>query len=254
MGYVFKPFFIKRCQPTTIVCKYCRLHSAIFVIYGFIKHQNRLALIPKRIFSVAVHFGNFFRHFRQFVFDANPLVHNHALTSSSLFRCRPVSVQSTRRNSSFPTAATKRTFLSRIRTAQADCWSSSSDSKVRCPLVLLFNMNLCNADHCIIMAFHNPTVTERHTVICSATVKAGIVRNLACLHKKFAVVVKRLSFLDGIKTNSLLTMLSTNFHTYLHPITTAVQTARHTLMNSQTSIACCFSNRLSAMSLIVRSD
>nr|DAH64432.1 MAG TPA: hypothetical protein [Caudoviricetes sp.] len=118
----------------------------------------------------------------------------HVLTSSSLFRCCPASVQSTRRNSSCPIVATKRTFLSRIRTDQADCWSFSSGSKVRYPSVLLFDMNLCNADHCIIMAFHNPTVTERHTVICSATVKAGIVSNLACLHKKFAVVVKRLSF------------------------------------------------------------
>nr|DAZ61824.1 MAG TPA: hypothetical protein [Caudoviricetes sp.] len=76
-------------------------------------------------------------------------------------------------------------------------------------------MNPCNADHRIIMAFHNPTVTERHAIICSATVKAGIVRNLACLHKKFAVVVKRLSLLERIKTNSLLAMLSTNFHFYL---------------------------------------
>jgi hypothetical protein len=67
---------------------------------------------------------------------ANPLVHNHVLTSSSSFRCCLASVQSTRRSSSRPTVATKRTFLSRTRTAQADCWSSSSGSKVRCPLVI----------------------------------------------------------------------------------------------------------------------
>nr|DAL35374.1 MAG TPA_asm: hypothetical protein [Caudoviricetes sp.] len=178
----------------------------------------------------------------------------HVLTSSSSFRCCPVPVQSTKLNSNCQVRSTKRTFLSRRRTDQADCWSSSSGSKVRCPLVLLFDMNPCNADHCIIRDAHNPTITERHTVICSATAKSEIVCDLACLHIKFAVIVKRLSFFERIKTNSLLAMLSTNFHTYLHPITTAVQTARHTLMNSQTSIACRFSNRLSAVSLIVRSD
>lgn len=41
---------------------------------------------------------------------------------------------------------------------------------------------------------------------------------------------------------------------HFHTITTAVQAIRHTLTNSQTSIACRFSNRLSAMFLIVRSD
>nr|DAR01358.1 MAG TPA: hypothetical protein [Caudoviricetes sp.]DAR20768.1 MAG TPA: hypothetical protein [Caudoviricetes sp.] len=147
-------------------------------------HSKFLLNIAKNAVVILVRFG--------FKNKVNPLF--HALTSSSSFRCCPASVQSTRRNSSCPTAATKRTSLSRRCTDQADCWLASSGSKVRCPLVLLFDMNPCNADHCIIMAFHNPTVTERHTVICSATVKAGIVSNLACLHKKFVVVVKRLSF------------------------------------------------------------
>ena len=71
--------------------------------------------------------------FRQSVMYTNPFIHNHALTSSSSFRCCPASVQSARRNSNRPTAATMRTFLSRRRTDQADCWSSSSGSKVRCP-------------------------------------------------------------------------------------------------------------------------
>lgn len=71
--------------------------------------------------------------FRQSVVYANSFIHNHVLTSSSLFRCCPASVQSTRRNSGCPTVATKRTFLSRIRTGQADYWSSSWGSKVRCP-------------------------------------------------------------------------------------------------------------------------
>nr|DAE13750.1 MAG TPA: hypothetical protein [Siphoviridae sp. ctQqU1] len=76
-------------------------------------------------------------------------------------------------------------------------------------------MNPCNADHRIIEAAHNPAVTERHAVIYSAVAKDGVARNLTCLHIKFAFVVKRFSFLERIKTNSLFAMLSTNFHFYL---------------------------------------
>nr|DAR83505.1 MAG TPA: hypothetical protein [Caudoviricetes sp.] len=169
------------------------------------KAENHSRIIAIRNYS--------FKRFWKLFFYANPIV--HALTSLSSFRCCPASMQSARRNSSCPTVATKRTFLFRIRTGQADCWSSSSGSKVRCLLVLLFDMNPCNADHRIIGAAHNPAITERHAVIYSAVAKDGVAHNLTCLHIKFAFVVKRFSFLERIKTNSLFAMLSTNFHFYL---------------------------------------
>lgn len=73
--------------------------------------------------------------FRQSVMYTNSFIHNHVLTSSFSFRFYPARLQSTRWSSSCPTAATKHTFLSHRRTDQAGCWSSSLDSKVRCPLV-----------------------------------------------------------------------------------------------------------------------
>nr|DAU93208.1 MAG TPA: hypothetical protein [Caudoviricetes sp.] len=185
---------IAKCKNWSMVFWLPILDANPFVRKTVLAIRNRFKIVcshPKFLLNIApdalvilVRFG--------FENKVNPLF--HALTSSFSFRFYPARLQSTRRSSSCLTAATKRTFLSHRCTEQADCWSFSSGSKVRCPSVLLFDMNPCNADHCIIMAFHDPTVTERHTVICSATVKAGIVSNLACLHKKFAVVVKRLSF------------------------------------------------------------
>nr|DAG16671.1 MAG TPA: hypothetical protein [Caudoviricetes sp.] len=116
-------FFLGR----LLKCAYPQALKANFAIRTGFKivrsHSKFLLNIAKDALVILVCFG--------FENKVNSLF--HTLTSSFSFRCRLAYMKSTRRNNSFQPAATKRTFLSRRRTDQADCWSSSSGSKVRCP-------------------------------------------------------------------------------------------------------------------------
>jgi hypothetical protein len=74
-----------------------------------------------------------------------------------------------------------------------------------------------------------------------AVFQVDAARQLACrkfragFHENFAAYFKHISTFQTPKIG-FVSLNITNLH-HFHPITTAVQTARHTLMNSQTSIA-----------------